>query len=117
MQKYLWALIVPALAARNSLPLICLRRAGASMRKLIVCHAALILVGCSTSGWIKVPIYQHYYFYKPHVADVLPSAINVNQDGNTIDFAFEVSENVLSITTLSSRGDQGLILGNPEYTG
>jgi hypothetical protein len=98
-----------------------LRRAGELTYRWLNFFAPCALIACASPGYIEVPTYQHYYFYEARVSAVLPSIIDVRQDGKNLDLAFRESENTLSITTFASRGDQGLIVGNPgkvtNYTG
>ena len=123
MKKFFWETFIAfgLLSARSSELLLRLRSAEALMRKMITYSALLVLVACAGGGYIEVPTYQHYYFYEPHVAVVPASAINVKQDGATIDMAFDGSGNILSITTSPSRGAQGFIRGSSgevtDYTG
>ena len=75
--------------------------------KVIAHSMPLALTGCYASGsFIEVPTYKHYYYYAPSVAIAPQSLIKVKQDSRTIDLTFEGSANVLSITTIASRGDQ-----------
>jgi hypothetical protein len=99
-----------------------LQRAAASAGRTIAGCVPLALAACSTGGgWIDVATYQHHYFYEPRVAVVPASATRISRDGASIDLAFEGSTNILSVTTIPSRGDQGFILGRSgretDYTG
>jgi hypothetical protein len=91
------------------------------MRRWIASLALLALGGCATGGWIWVPTYRYYYFYEPRIAAAPGSTISHKQEAGTIDLAFERSANTLSITTMPSRGDLGVIMGpsgdEKDYTG
>ena len=81
----------------------------------------LALSACAGPAYIEAPTYRHYYFYEPRVVVVPESAIEPMYNGRTMDLGFQRSGNILSITTIPNRGDQGFILGTPgkvtNYTG
>lgn len=97
----------------NSQLFLCLRCAAALTRKLMTYSAALALAACANNGYIEALTYKHYYFYEPRAVVAPGSAIHVTQGGQTIDLEFEKSENILSVATIASRGERGLILGSP----
>jgi hypothetical protein len=78
---------------------------------LHACAALLALTGCETKGWIAVPTYLHYYFYDPSIGAAPAPELKVKRDGATLDLAFSGSENAVSVSTMSSRGDLGFIMG------
>ena len=96
-------------------------RVGAPIRNFITHSAMLALTGCATGGWVYVPAYTHYYFYEPRIATEPSSHVTGKQDAATIDLTVEGSGNTLSITTVPSRGDLGVIMGRwgdtTDYTG
>ena len=91
------------------------------MRRWIVSSSLLALTGCATGGWIWVPTYRYYYFYEPRMAAAPASTIGANHDAGTIDLAFERSGNTLTIATMPTYGDLGVIMGprgdEKDYTG
>ena len=91
------------------------------MRNWIASSALLALAGCASGGWVGIPTYRYHYFYEPRIAAALASAMGAKQDAGTIDLAFERSGNTLSITTMPTYGDLGVIMGSrggaKDYTG